>query len=436
MQSTDVQKLEQEYPEYIEKVKKNYWWNFMVIMLDSAFFSFSVTMLSQDTIIPYFVSHLTGQKIFIGLVPALFYLGYYLPQLIGAYVVTGKPRRKIFIFWIAVTQRVGILVIALLTQFLGWFNDQQALALLMISITLYSITFGLIIPAYSDFISKNIIRRRGFFYGAMNALGGAIGFAASLTATYFLNRYEYPANLRLLFWVGFAASFISPFFIAAYREVPFPFKGKMEPLGDFFKSIPAHIKTAPGFSRFMGVRALLNMGLMANAFYALYAMQRFNLPDGVLGIITMIILLSQSFVGFLWGWLGDRFGFKRVYIIASVLVILMGLLAVSATGIWAFYIIAFCIGGLYAVNRTADANMVFELAPPRETSRFIGIANTFVAPVVTLAPLIGGVIVNAFSHQVLFWCVLVIGALSALFTIRYMPNPRLHLPNPPNQPGV
>ncbi len=424
MQSSDIQKLEQDYPDYIEKVRKNYWWNFIVIMLDSAFFSFSVTMLSQDTIIPYFVSQLSDLKFFIGLVPALYYLGFYLPQLIGAYVVTGKPTRKKYIFWISVAERVAILVIALIAQSLDLLTDRQALILLLVAFMAYSITTGLIIPAYNDFISKTIIRRRGFFYGAMNGLGGLIGFAASLTAAYFLDQYNYPHDLRLLFWVGFATSFISPFFIAAYREVQFPFKGRVETLAEFLKSIPAHIKTSPGFSRYMWVRAMLSLGLLANSFYALYAIQRFSLKEGVLGIITMIILLSQSAVGFLWGWLGDRFGFKLVYILSSVLVVLMGLLAVTAVDIWSFYVIAFCIGGIYAVTRTADSNMVFELAPPSETSRFIGIVNTFVAPVITLAPLVGGVLVELFSHQVLFWCVLVIGVLSMLLTIIYMPNPR------------
>jgi MFS family permease len=424
MLSRDIQKLEKDYPEYIEKVQKNYWWNFIVVMLDSAFFTFSVTMLSQDTIIPYFVSNLSEHKFLIGLVPALFFLGFYMPQLLGAHLVTGRTTRKPYIFWIAVTERLGILFIALIAQFLDFLTDTQALVLLLSAFMIYSVTTGLIGPAYSDFISKNIIRRRGLFYGAMNGLGGLIGFIASLTAAYFLEQYNYPADLRHLLWAGFAASFISPFFIAAYREVPFPFKIKREPLREFLKSIPAHIQSSPGFARFMWVRALLNLGLLANAFYALYAIDRFDVREGILGIITMIILISQSAVGFLWGWLGDRYGFKLVYVIASLMVMLMGLLSVTAAGVWAFYVIAMCMGGVYAVGRTADPNMVFELAPPSETSRFIGISNTFVAPVVTLAPLIGGVLVEAFSHQVLFWSVLIIGALSTLLVVFYMPAPR------------
>ncbi|MCE5208927.1 MAG: MFS transporter [Chloroflexi bacterium] len=424
MLSSDIQKLEQDYPDYMGKVKKNYWWNFVVIMLDSAIFTFSVTMLSQDTIIPYYITQLTSQKFFIGLAPALYFLGYYLPQLFGAYLVNGKPTRKRFIFGVAIFQRFCILLIALLTQLLGFLTSLQALILLLFSFALYSVSAGLIMPAYNDFISKTIIRRRGIFYGSMNGLGGLIGFGASLTATYYLGHYDFPANLQTLFWLALAVSLVSPFFIAVYREVPFPSKTEAEPLGQFLKSIPGHVRSASGFGRFMVVRSLLNLGLMANAFFSIYAIQEYSLPDSVLGILTMIILISQSAAGFLWGWLGDRFGFKIVYVIAAVMVLLMGLLAVSDAGAWVFYVIAGCIGASYAVTRTADANMVFELAPPSETSRFIGIANTFVAPVATLGPLVGGLIVDLLSYRALFGCVAVIGVVSLALTVAYLPSRR------------
>ena len=424
MISTDIQKLEQEHPEYIEAVKKNYWWNFIVLMLDSSIFNFSVAMLSQDTIIPFFVSKLTSNEVFIGLVPAIFYLGYFFPQLIGAFIVNGKPTRKWSIFWIAIAERIGILMIALLAQFLGLFSNSMALWLLMFSYLVFSVTNGLIAPGYADFISKNIFRNRGIFYGAMGGLGGLIGFGASLTAAFLLDRYSFPVNLRVLFWIGFGTSFISPFFIASFREIPYPVKRQVEPLIDFIKAIPVHIRSCKGFGRFMLTRAFWSLGSIANAFFALYAMMRFELSESTLGIFTMIILLTQSVTGFLWGWIGDRFGFKHTYVISSVFYGLIGVLSLTALGPWAFYVIAFFIGSTYSVQRTCDPSMVFELAPPSETSRFVGISNTFVAPVMTLAPLIGGLIVNHFSHISLFWIVLVVGVLSTVLTMFYMPNPR------------
>src|SRR5512138_3609935 len=101
--------------------------------------------------------------------------------------------------------------------------------------------------------------------------------------------------------------------------------------------------------------------------------------------------------------MGDNFGFKIVYVILTVMVLLMGVLAFRGAVVRVFYVIAGLISDGYAVSRTADANMVFELAPPDETSRFVGIVNTFVAPVSTLGPLLGGLIVDVFTHQALFW---------------------------------
>jgi MFS family permease len=68
--------------------------------------------------------------------------------------------------------------------------------------------------------------------------------------------------------------------------------------------------------------------------------------------------------------------------------------------------------------------MIFEIAPSSETGRFIGISNTFVAPVMTLAPLLGGLVVDLFSYQLMFTMVIVVGVLSTVLAVFLMP--RLH----------
>ena len=82
-------------------MEKFYWWNFVALVLDSSIYAFSVAALSQDTIIPYFVNQLTNRSWVVGLVPAIYYFGYYLPQLFGAFLVQGKPTRRKFILTIS-----------------------------------------------------------------------------------------------------------------------------------------------------------------------------------------------------------------------------------------------------------------------------------------------------------------------------------------------
>jgi MFS family permease len=422
MLGSDIQKLQQEHPDYIDKVRANYWWNFIALVLDSSIYSFSVATLSQDTIIPYFVSQLSDQKWIIGVVPAIFYLGFFLPQLLGAYIVNGKPTRKRTIFKIAVAERAGILLIAIVAQMYGLLNAQVTLVLFLLAYMIFSVTNGMIIPGYSDFISKNIIRNRGLFFGFKNGASGLIGFGASLLVRNLLNGYPFPENIRYAFWVGLAASVISPIIITTFKEIPYPVERVTEPLKDFIIEIPQHVRNTPKFVKFIIPRAVFGLSIIGNAFYALYAMSRFSLTAGSLAIFTMIILFTQSMIGFIWGWLGDRLGYKFVYFISSLLMVVVGVFALLATSPWMFYLIAFCIGGQYAAYMICDSIMVFEIAPSSETSRFIGISNTLLSPVMALSPLLGGFLVDIFSYSFLFSTVILISLVSAFLSISMMPN--------------
>src|SRR5690554_8107874 len=130
MFSNDNQKVAQQDPGYLDAGRQNYKRNFIALALDSAIFSFSLGMLSQDTILPYFASQLTDSKLLVGFIPAIYYLGFFFPQLLGAYLVHGRATRKKAIFWIAVSERLGIFCIALLTQSLGLLSNGMALVLL------------------------------------------------------------------------------------------------------------------------------------------------------------------------------------------------------------------------------------------------------------------------------------------------------------------
>ncbi len=427
MISSDLKEIAERFPVYTKEVSKHYRWNFIIVMLDSSFFSFALAFLSVDTILPYFISNLTNQRVWVGVIASLYFWGFYFPQIIGAHLVQASPMRKWAIFWIAIAERAGILTIAILAGSIHLFSKSQMLILFVLAYAIFAVTNGLIGPAYADFISKTINRNRGQFYGAMSGLGGLIGFGASLLASYFLDRFAFPINVQVLFWICFASSFISPLLILNFKEVPYPVERKQETFAEFIRKIPLLIRQNAAFGRYLLIRSFIGLCLMANSFYTLYAVKRFSLSDGAVGIFTMVILLTQSGLGFIWGRLGDRVGFKRVYILAIGLVGLQGFLALAFNAVWVYYIVMFGIGGVYAALRTSDANMVFEIVPPEETSRFIGISNTLLSPVMAAAPLIGGLLVDNFSYAALFSVNLSVAFISLILTIRWLPDPKRYL---------
>lgn len=424
MKANDIEYLQTHFPEYIQKARRNYWHNFIFLALDIAAFTFALAMFSQDTILPYFISQITRSSFLVGLVPAIYFMGYYTPQLFGAYLANRLVRRKPLILGIIISQRLGLLLIAITVQASGLLSPQGTLVLFLLSFSLFSFLNGLVGPAYVDFIGKHIIQSRGLFYGVTYAVGGVVGFGASLIAKFFLDRYLFPQNFQLIFWVGFAFSFISPFLVAGFREAQLPYDNQPEPLGQFFKKIPFYLRSHPIFLKYMFSRAFLALGLMGNSFYAIYAIKQYGLSEGNLGYFTMLILLSQSVLSLLWGWVGDRFGYKMDLLAIGGLLTGEALLALTAPGAWVFFIIPILVGGVYSAISISDPNFIFETIPPQETSRFIGIANTLLAPMSVLAPLIGGGLVDLFGYPALFCVILAVGVLGLIIVWRWVEEPR------------
>lgn len=413
MITKDIQILFSKYPQYGKEIKRNYKKNFLLIASDSAFFTFSTTLLSQDTVLPAFISQLSSSSVLIGLIPALFYLGYFLPQIISSYFTQTRSKRKGMILRIAIAERIGILLIALTSQVIFKLPNTIILVLFFFSYALFTSTTGLIIPSYSDFISKAIYKKRGLFYGINQAMGGIIGFSASLLAMNILSNFNFPKNFQYIFWLSFAFSFISPFIISNFKETEFPIPPRQISISNFIKNIPSIMREYPNLGKYIISRHLIGLAMMGNSFFLIYAMKQFNLDSGVVGIFTMVILLSQSISGLVWGQIGDKFGYQKVLSAGSLLLVAEGVIALLAKDQWGFFVIAGLIGSVYSSIYICHSNIIFVISPPEDTGLFIGLSNTLIAPILALAPILGGKIIDSFGYGSLFVTITTTGIFAA-----------------------
>src|SRR3990170_6931744 len=120
MASADVELLRRSHPAYVAESEQHLRRNFTLITGDMAFFAFAIALLSETTILPAFVKSLTDAPFALGLLSALYAIGRYGPQLIGAHLSMGRRRRKPLVLWIAGAERVAILLIALTAQSLDF----------------------------------------------------------------------------------------------------------------------------------------------------------------------------------------------------------------------------------------------------------------------------------------------------------------------------
>jgi MFS family permease len=297
-------------------------------------------------------------------------------------------------------------------------------------------TTGLIMPPYGELFSKSILRHRGRLYGGVQLLGGLLGAAGALVANRLLQALDEPLGMQAVFWLAFALSFLSLAFIAGIREVPFPDVRPRGTLRALVGSVPALLRENRSYRWFLVGRSAIALGMSGLGFVAAAALDRGLTPADAAGFASAY-LLSQSVGGLGWGLLGDRFGWKLV-LLGGGLALAIGMVLAMTAATFATFALSFAFLGLtYAAALTSDPNITYEVAPPDDTSRYLGVTSTLTAPALTVAPLLGALLASVTSYPILFGAsallaVLGVGVAAAKFE---EPRRRVAMSTPPSISG-
>ena len=433
--SADVARLAAAAPEYARAMSEHQRRNFLFLMLDGATFAFAISLLSETTIIPAFIQQLSGSSVLVGLVAATFAIGRYLPQLIGAHLVRGRSRRKPMLLTIVIAERVGILAIAGTAQLIGAVDTGVVLGLFFLAFCAYAVTTGLIGPVYGDFVAKALTRGRGWFYGSVQLLGGVLGFSAALVAENIIRTNEFPQGIQLCFWICFGLSFLSIFFIAGLREVPYPHVEPRPRLLTTIREIPSLISGDRVYGRFVTARAFLAFSTFGVGFVVVDGIDR-GLRTSDAALLAAVFILSQAVLGFLLGLIGNYFGWRIVVILGGVLIAAGMAGAVVAEALPAYIAIFAALGGANAVTVIGDPNMSIELAPAEKTSLYLGTTSTLLAPFFILGPLAAGALVVPLDYPPVFTGAAVFAVVGIVLALRVREPRKSTVPSAVGQPGA
>jgi MFS family permease len=394
----DVQALAQEYPDYVAALSVNRRWNFGVGVLDSSTFALTKAALTETTVLPYFVSQMTSNALVIGLSPAIAWLGLYLPQLFSAYLVYTLTRRKRYIVLMAWLERLGVLAMLAIALGIGRLPSGWVLAAFLLVYFAFWINTGLLVPPYSDFYAKHIPSGRGRFLGVQALLYGGMGVVGAGAVRWLLTGSAFPLNFVHVLAFALLSSLPALIAFHSLREVAFPIQHLRQPLGEFLRSTGRMLGAQPAFVRFLVVRAVLVFGKMGIPFLAIYALQRFALPSGMVATYTALMLAAQSVSAPVWGLLADRWHHQNVWLVAALVQCAQALLAWWAPAPGWFLLIFALVGVSLGAEATAHPNTTYVLSPGAETTRFIGLANSVLGPLLALGPLAGGALAGAYSY--------------------------------------
>ena len=392
-----------------QEIERYYHHNFVVNVLDFAFYYLGISFASFMTILPLYLSHLTTSTVLIGLLPALANTGWTLPQLFTANYVGRLSRKKPYILTMSAGQRLSFLLLGL--AILCWPRAPTAasLTLFFLFISMYAFSGGLTDVAWQDFIAKLIpLHRRGLFFGVANSMGGVLGMLGAYGSSLVLERFPFPTDFAICFLLAFVILSLSWVSLALTREPPLPSAQPILTQKEYWRRLPGVLRGDKNFALYLLSRAVIILGGMAGGFITVYAVNRLQVPDRTAGWFTAALLIGQALGNPLLGLLGDRRGHKLVIELSTLLSALAMALTLVADSVSWFYLIFGLVGGASS-GWLSSMSITFEFCSPEDRPTYIGLSNTLLWPVITLAPVLGGWIASGWGYRALFAVALATG---------------------------
>lgn len=412
--------------------------NVIAGLIDGGMFGLALGFASFGTILPLFVASMTDSATLIGLVPAIHAAGWLMPQLFTATHTSRLRRYKPTVLMMTIHERIPFLGFAIVALLLPQIGLQTGLIISFLLLTWQGLGGGFTANPWTSMISKIIPpENRGTFFGLQAAVANLFISGAAIAAGYILNGYEAPINFAICFFIAVVFFTISWFALALTREVADYDKVIEDNPPPFWHGTLNILKRDKNFNWFLTARMLSQFATMGFAFYIVYALRRFNMNEVTAGFLTATLTIAQTIANAGMGWLGDRVGHRLMVIIGAISAALSSVLAWFAPSLAWFFPIFVLTGFANVSIWTNGMTMTVDFSDEKERPFYIGLAQTFTAPVTIIAPLIGGWIADTLGFTFTFAFSALLSVVMTLILVFLVKEPRkFHQPAPLAQEEV
>lgn len=396
-------------PDIRAEVERNYRWNFSVNLLDVTSFWFGFSFISATTVIPLYISKLSSSPLPIGIAAVIAQSAWFLPQLLTANYVERLPRK------LPVIVRIGFF----LERFPVWLlvvSAMVAVAAPGLALVIFlggyawrQLGAGLTATSWQDLIARTFpTERRGRFLGISLFVGTAAGTIAALISGYLLEAFPFSTNFVFNFLFAAVFMTLSWFFISRTREPRMTGRSPRRSNRQFMSELPGIMRQDTNFRRFLVARMVLAFGALGTGFLTVAAVDRWAIPDSMVGGFTAAQLIGQAIATPGLGLLADRYGHKLTLELGAVAAVLTFLLAwLAPAPSWYFAVFAL-LGMTNGAVIVSGILIVLEFGRAEKRPTYVGLANSGVGLASLIAPLLGAFLAGL-SYDLLF-------AMSALIT--------------------
>ena len=395
----DLADREAAYERYVwDNLKRNYIGHYLHGMLGMTGFR----LINAPTFLPAYLHAVSGSNAIVGLGLALQQLGGVIAPIFGATKVEHRTKVMPAAIWIGMGGRLAILGMAAA----GWMLSGQPLVWALLA---FIFMFGVFMDAqrvvFALLMAKVIpISRRGRLQAWRNATGGLIAAVLAYLAGKFLIGQN-------LFGNGYSSTFVLAFVLTSaglwalqmlMKEPEPPTLRGRGRFRDRLREFPALIAQDKAYGAFLLVQMLATSARIATPFYILYVGSVVGTDGATLGLLSFAFLGADTASNLVWGYLGDKTGFRLVLVASLGAWIGSTLLLMNVHEGWAIFTAFAGLGAALSGYMMAAQTMILEFGAREDLPMRIAVSTTAESITATAGPLVGGVVAQMFGYTVVF----------------------------------
>jgi len=304
----------------------------------------------------------------------------------------------------------------------------------LFSVLLYFPEAGDVFWALTLFIIANIAFEMGTVFcnsylpdlsnqknsGSISGFAWGLGFVGGLLAlflVFLLFDVNNPVEIRkinVLVGIWFAVFSIPTFLFLKDRKKE---KLTKKHISDSFATIRKTFNSITYYkqiSQFLIARLFFNDGLIT----IFYAVGTINFTFEEVMLLGIVLNSCAGFGSFLFGYLEDKIGVKKVINISLVVLIIATLLAYIAPETNSpkeiFWLAGVLIGLMVGPNQSCSRSLMAQLAPKEKQNEFFGFFALTGKATSFLGPLLFGIITTYYSQQMALWVVIILFVVGLL----------------------
>ena len=365
-----------------------------------------------------FLATLGAPAVVIGLIPALRVGGWFLPQLFVASRLAHEPLK---LPWYRRSALVRIIAYALMVWTIFLFPERTGLIMLVVLsvIAVVSVAGGISGIPFADVTAKVVPHYRlGTFWVLRNTIGGGLALLSGLLLRRLLaSDIPFPLNFGYIFAAGAVLSGAAYLMFCLIRE-PAGKPATKRPMRQLMRQVPGVLRGDASFRRYLRVRFLALLAVLADPFYAVYALEVLDAPATSLGLFVILSTSASIAANLLFRRPAD--GGQNVTVLqVSIALLLSASLCAFFIPQWQAFSVVFMLSAAGQAGMGIAAwNLLYAVSPENERPLYVGAANSILS-LPSFAPIFAGGLVDLLGFRPTFVLAAVIAVSALSFAFRF-----------------